>query len=110
MSDVTDEYMQGELAKARQYAVVFLVKGPNYETADQSLIWQHGRRNFELRAAGQLDIVGPMPDGGTVKGLCIFNTSPEETAKIMDGDPAVAAGIFNYEIHGLKSFPGDALT
>jgi hypothetical protein len=28
---------------------------------------------------------------------------------IMDGDPGVQAGIFTYEVHPVRSFPGDAL-
>ena len=110
MSDVTDEYMQGELAKAREYAVVFLKPGPNIDTADRSLIWEHGRRNFELRAAGIMNIVGPMTDGGEIQGMCLINGTADEAATVMDGDPAVVAGIFTYEIHTMKSFPGDALT
>ena len=109
MSDITDEYMQGELAKAREYAVVFLLPGPNAATADRSVIWEHGRRNFELRAAGLMNIVGPMKDDGDIEGMCIFNATPDEAAKLMDEDPAVQAGIFTYKIHLLKSFPGDAL-
>ncbi len=27
----------------------------------------------------------------------------------MDGDPGVAAGIFTYEAHPIRSFPGDGL-
>jgi len=44
-----------------------------------------------------------------VKGLGIFNASLEETKKIMDGDRAVQAGVFVYEIHPCRSFPGDSL-
>jgi hypothetical protein len=39
----------------------------------------------------------------------IFKTSVEETRNIMDGDPGVQAGIFVYEIHPCRSFPGDSL-
>jgi hypothetical protein len=46
---------------------------------------------------------------GDLSGLCIFNTGIDETKKIMDGDPAVAAGVFVYETYPCRSFPGDSL-
>ena len=33
----------------------------------------------------------------------------EETKEIMDGDPGVQAGLFVYEVHPCRGFPGDAL-
>jgi len=72
-------------------------------------VWEHGRRNFVLRAEGKLSIVCPVVDGKDVRGLRIFNASPEETKKIMDEDPAVKAGVLAYEIHLCRSFPGDCL-
>ena len=50
-----------------------------------------------------------MIDGTDVKGVGIFSTGEEETRKIMEDDPAVKAGIFTYEIHPYRSFPGDML-
>jgi hypothetical protein len=39
----------------------------------------------------------------------ILNADPEETIRIMDDDPGVKAGVFTYEIHPCRSFPGDSL-
>jgi hypothetical protein len=39
----------------------------------------------------------------------IFTTAVDETKKIMDEDPAVKEGIFIYEVHQCRSFPGSAL-
>jgi hypothetical protein len=39
----------------------------------------------------------------------VFATSAEETKALMDADPGVMAGWFSYEIHPVRSFPGDAL-
>lgn len=66
-------------------------------------------RNFRLRAEGVLSVVCPVVDSGEVKGLGIFNASVEETRRIMDGDPGVQVGIFSYEAHLCRGFPGDAL-
>jgi hypothetical protein len=42
-------------------------------------------------------------------GLGIFNTAEEETKKIMEDDPGVKEGVFVYETHPVRSFPGDSL-
>jgi len=62
-----------------------------------------------LRADGLLNIVCPIGDGSDLCGIGIFNSSLEETKKIMDADPGVMAEIFIYELHSCRSFPGDSL-
>ena len=39
----------------------------------------------------------------------LLPTGPDETRSIMDGDPGVVAGIFRYEIHPVRGFPGATL-
>jgi len=110
MTSISDDFMRQMLATTRVYSLVLLKAGPNRNRPDiQSLIWEHGRRNFELRADGKLAIVGPTLDGGAIAGMGIFATDEAETKRLMDADPAVAAGVFVYEIHPMKSFPGDRL-
>jgi hypothetical protein len=111
MTTVTDEYMQQMLAKTKEYNIILLKPGPRAEDHPdiKKLIWEHGRRNFSLRADGVLSIVCPITAETGVNGVGIFNASAEETKDIMDGDPAVQAGIFVYEIHPCRSFPGDSL-
>jgi hypothetical protein len=107
---ITDEFMQRMLAASKSYCVMVLRGGPNRNQAGMDkVIWEHGRRNFELRQDGVLSIVCPVPDSGDVKGIGIFNASVEETKRIMDGDLGVQAGIFVYEAHLCRSFPGDSL-
>jgi hypothetical protein len=72
------------------------------------IVWEHGRR-FSLRADGVLSIVCPVPGGEELNGIGIFNATVEETRAIMDDDPGVQAGVFVYELHPCRSFPGDAL-
>ncbi len=110
MTTITDEFMHAKLTEARQYSLVILKAGPNkqQEGAD-TIIWEHGRRNFALRADGLLAIVCPVPDDSDLSGIGIFNASLEETRKLMDEDPGVKAGIFVYELHPCRSFPGDCL-
>ncbi|GAC1358128.1 MAG: hypothetical protein NVS2B12_28930 [Ktedonobacteraceae bacterium] len=62
-----------------------------------------------LRAAGLLPIICRVTDDSDVAGIGIFNASVEEVKKIMDEDPGVRAGVFIYEVHPSRSFPGDCL-
>lgn len=110
MATISDEYMQEMIAKTRQYCIVILKAGPRkHDDGVEKIIWEHGRRNFSLRADGVLPIVCPIADGSEVSGIGIFDASVEEVKKIMDDDPGVQAGIFVYEIHPCRSFPGTSL-
>jgi hypothetical protein len=110
MATITDEQMRQMMSTTRNYCVVILKAGPNKKMDGvEKIIWEHGRRNFELRADGVLSIVCPVTDGSDVSGIGIFNASVEEITKIMDEDPGVLAGVFVYEVHPCRSFPGDSL-
>ena len=110
MATITDEFMRQRLSATRNYCIVILHAGPNkHADGAEKIIWEHGRRNFALRADGLLAIVCPVSDGSNVSGVGIFNTSVEEVTKIMDEDRAVKAGILVYELHPCRSFPGDSL-
>lgn len=110
MREITDEYMKEMMLKTKNYTVVILkatekIKEPGIE----KIIWEHGRRNFQLREDGILSIVCPIRDENGVNGVGIFNRDPEEVKRFMDDDPGVMAGIFTYEVHSTRSFPGDRL-
>ena len=110
MTTITDEFMRRMSSITRNYCVMILKAGPNkHMEGVEKIIWEHGRRNYELRADGLLSIVCPVSDGSDVSGIGIFNASVEEVKKIMDEDPGVQAGVFVYEIHDCRSFPGDCL-
>ncbi len=110
MVQITNEYMQDMLKSTRQYTVVLLHYTPkSQEPEADKIIWEHGRRNFALRNEGKLRIVGPTTDKGDLAGLSIYSTDAEETRKILNEDPAVKAGVLTYDIHTIRSFPGDSL-
>jgi len=110
MRTITDEVIRQTLSRIRQYSVVILKAGPNKDKNDREKItWEHVRRNFALRADGVLPIVCAISDGSDVLGIGIFSATVEETKEIMDQDPGVKAGIFVYEVHAGRSFPGDSL-
>lgn len=107
---ITDEYMQEMLATSRTYTAMLLRLTPKAaEAGAEKVIWEHGRRNFMLRAAGTLPIVCPATDDTDWAGVAIFDASPEEVARIMADDPGVQAGVFTYELHPVCGFPGSAL-
>jgi hypothetical protein len=107
---ITDEQMRSLLPTTKTYTTVILKGGPNrHMDGADAIVWEHGRRNFSLRADGLLSIVCPVIDGSDVCGIGIFNLDPEQTRAVMDDDPGVEAGIFTYEVHLCRSFPGDAL-
>jgi hypothetical protein len=110
MPEITDEYMRGMMSKTKDYCLVILRAGPQADDPGaRAVIWEHGRRNFELRAEGMLSIVCPVTDDSEVDGVGIFNAGVEDTRRIMEEDPGVKAGIFVYEVHPCRSFPGDCL-
>ena len=111
MSSITDDYMRRMLQTTRRYTIVVLHRtSKRSEPGSDKIVWEHGRRNFELRRDGLLNVVAPVvKDESDVSGICIFSTGLGRTKEIMDSDPAVKAGIFIYETHVIEGFPGDAL-
>jgi hypothetical protein len=107
---ITDEFMKEGMSTSKNYSLVLLKHGPNWNMAGaEKIIWEHGRRNFALKMSGALPIVCPVADGSDLSGVGIFNTNADELKIIMDGDPGVKEGIFIYEIHLCRSFPGSSL-
>ena len=110
MNTITDEFMKQMMMTTKPYTLVILTKGPNFSRPDAMVtLWEHGRRNFGLRADGLMSVVFPIRDDSDKAGVGVFNADAEETKKIMEGDPAVMEGILNFEIHATRSFPGDSL-
>jgi hypothetical protein len=108
--EVTDEMMRERLKMTRGYTMVLIKKGPSYTMPGaEKIVWEHGRRNFGLRLAGQLAIVCPVRDESEVCGLYIFPAEPSAVRDIMVEDPGVRAGVFTFDIHPIIGFPGDAL-
>ena len=110
MATITDEYMQQELAASREYCIVILRAGPQRnQPGVEKILWEHARRNFSLRAGGLMPIVFAVRDPTGLSGIGVFTGSVAEVKAIMDEDPGVKAGVFVYEVHTGRSFPGDSL-
>jgi hypothetical protein len=107
---ITDDDMRALLTKARNYTVVLLHAAADLSTDEaRAVIWEHGRRNMALRAAGKLAIVCPVTDDTDLCGIGIFTDDAPTTADLLDGDPCIQAGLMTYEVHPVRSFPGDTL-
>jgi hypothetical protein len=113
---VTDEQLQELLKEIREYSVLILKAGPKFEPPDSDrtsgatkIIWEHGKRNTALRLAGLLPIVCAIADGSGITGIGVFDATPDEVEQIMAGDPGVQAGLFTYDIHSARGFPGSSL-
>ena len=110
MKAFTDDEMNALLPTAQAYIVVILKQGPNFtDDTAPAVIWEHGRRNFGLRDDGVLAVVLPVTDGFNVCGVAVFAATIDDTTAIMNDDPGVAAGVFTYEVHPCRGFPGDSL-
>lgn len=115
MVEISDDYMRQKLQTVRPYTLVLLKKGPAYQdqasrTPEQAaIVWNHGRRNMALNAAGKMALVGPVAGGGDLVGLCVFAVPQAEARALMDEDGGVQAGVFVYEIVTWFGFPGDGL-
>ncbi len=83
ISTVTNEFMMQMLNKTKNYTVVILKKGPNDTIPErQQIIWEHGRRNFELRESEILSIVCPVIEQDIIRGMGIFNADKQAVEKI----------------------------
>jgi hypothetical protein len=82
LPDFSDEQMKAMLGTSVPY--VILSTGPNYgDPGAGQIIWEHGRRNFQLRKAGVLAVVLPVPDDSPILSVGVFTTSLAETEQIM---------------------------
>ena len=116
LPQMTEEEFAAFRQRARPFTVVILKAGPKFERPDPTfqsevgkIIYSHGKRNVQLHMAGIMPIVCPVNDGSGISGTCVFDTTPEEAELIMSRDPGVMAGVFTYEIHQSRSFPGSTL-
>jgi hypothetical protein len=116
LPQVTDEMLQEALRAVQPYTILILRPGPDFpmpgtdrDAGVTRTIWEHGKRNFALRLGGLMPIVCPVADGSDVIGVAVLNTTPEDVDRIMRQDPGVQAGLFTYEIHPTRTFPGSSL-
>ncbi|HLI60934.1 MAG TPA: SRPBCC family protein [Solirubrobacteraceae bacterium] len=107
---ITDETMRARLGQAKPYTAALLFATEKFVRPDvDAIVWEHGRRNMALVEAGELLVVLPVTDDSELAGLGVFGGDAERVRAILDGDPGVRAGIFRYELHAVRGFPGATL-
>lgn len=108
---ITDGTMRARLTQTKPYTVVLLHATDKCVRPDvDPIIWEHGRRNMALVEAGELLVVLPVSDDTDLAGLGVFAGDADRISAILEGDPAVQAGIFRFELHLARGFPGAALS
>jgi uncharacterized protein YciI len=93
----------------RQYWFVMLLKGNNrtQDSATAAKIQEQHLANItRLYNEGKIKVAGPFGDDGIWRGVFIFDcATKEETEKLLNTDPAIAAGRLAYEIHPWWTVP-----
>lgn len=107
---ISDDTMRARLAGTSTYTAILLRATDAFvRPAVDRIVWEHGRRNMALAQTGLLAVVLPVMDDTALAGIGIFAATLDDTRTIMDDDPGVRAGIFSYEMHPVRGFPGASL-
>ena len=108
--EITDAYMNEMNSRSQAYTLLLLCRTAKMaEPGAFPVVWEHGRRNHQLRIQGVMPIVCPTPDDAEMAGIGIFDATCEDVDQIMAEDPAVKSGLMTYTLHACRGFPGDAL-
>jgi hypothetical protein len=103
-----------KLASIKPYVLVVLTKGKHYESPDTPRIIQseHLPYVFQQRADNQMVLTMPVRDNDSkIAAVGIYNTvDKEEVKRLLDMDPAIMAGVFEYEVLIGMGLPGDTLS
>ena len=80
-AQISDEYMNEQRARTRQYTLMLLKKTAGFDPEEVwPIVWEHGRRNFALRADGLVSIVLPMVDDSELAGCASSTSKPTKWA------------------------------
>jgi uncharacterized protein YciI len=87
-----------------QYTLVLLRNGENWNPSAPGLMdvfKQHHAYLKEITDKGKIAVAGPFPlsDPGELRGVTIYCAGPKETAKILQNDPLIKAGLLETEMH-----------
>lgn len=87
-----------------QYTLVLLKSGEKWNPSApgfMDVIKQHHAVLKEMIEKGKIAVAGPFPlnDPGELRGVTIFRVGAEETAKLVQDDPTVKAGLLKTDTH-----------
>jgi len=110
---ITEEFVNKEVAKGRQYILGILSTGSN-QINDSALIekmqMQHLRLIFGLKEDGKLALAGPVLNGNSFRGIMIVNCKNRDQAReLFKNDPYIQKGILKLELYDWFGIPGSKL-
>jgi uncharacterized protein YciI len=87
-----------------QYTLVLLKQGEKWNPHApefMDVVKQHHALLKQMTEQGSLAIAGPFPldDQGELRGVEIFRVGAEQTARLVQDDPTVKAGLLKPEVH-----------
>lgn len=87
-----------------QYTLVLYQRGEGWDPASKTFISalrQHPGFIEQMIDQGKAAVAGPFPfsEPGELRGVAIFRVGADETAKLLQDDPTVKAGVLKPEIH-----------
>ena len=108
IDQITDDYIRDRIARAKAYTLIVLKPTPEYAKTDaRPIVWEHGRRNMALQAAGIMPIVCPVGEGRS-RGSPSSIPTPRRPAPSWLTTPAFRPGSSPSKFTR-RGFPGDAL-
>jgi len=104
MIDTSAIHAPAEPPGMEQYTLVLMKRGDHWNPDApefMEVIKRHHAFVRRMTEQGNLAIAGPFPlsDPGELRGVSIFRANESRTAKLMQEDPAVKAGLLNPELH-----------
>jgi uncharacterized protein YciI len=102
--DPTDVHSPAETSGLDQYTLVLMKRGENWNPNAPGFadaLKQHAGFMGEMRVQGNLAVAGrfPFEAQGDLRGVAIFRVAAEQTARILESDPAVKGGLFKPDSH-----------
>jgi len=86
----------------KRYVMAFLKSGPN-RNQDPELVQEiqagHMAHIASMAESGKLVLAGPFLDGGSIRGIFVFDATLEEAEALTAADPAVQSGRLVMELH-----------
>jgi uncharacterized protein YciI len=95
----------------QQYTLVLMKRGEKWSPNTPEFIdglKQHPAYIKQMTERGAMAIAGPFPlsDAGEIRGVAIFRVGAEETAKLVQEDPTIKAGLLKPEIYSWGTVKG----
>lgn len=110
---MTEDEIEARVGRNRWFWLMLLKVGPRRDQDDptaERIQAAHLAHLFELEAAGQLRLFGPVQDAGDLRGIGVLTVPTRDEAEaLMADDPAVRSGRLIVEVRPWFTLPGGSL-